>query len=260
MLTSSDVLVHYNPQHKLVLACDASAYGVGAVLAHNYPDGSERPIGYASRSLAPVEHNYSQLEKEGLACIFGVKRFHSYLYGRSFDLVTDHKPLLALMSEYRSTSPQASARVKRWSLLLSAYGYKLQFRGTQSHQNADALSRLPLPETPHDVPQPTELVLLMEHLQDSPVSANDIRRWTRQDPVLSSVLEFVQTGWPEQVDAVLKPFFSRKEELSVLKGCSLWGSRVVVPKKGQEAVLTELRVHVGHPGMSKMKALSRMYV
>ena len=111
---------------------------MGAVLAHTYPDGSERPICYASRKLAPAERNYSQLEKEGLACIFGVKRFHSYLYGRSLDLVTDHKPLLALMGEHRPTSPQASARVKRWSLLLSAYEYKLVFRSTQFHQNADA--------------------------------------------------------------------------------------------------------------------------
>ena len=68
----------------------------------------------------------------------------------------------------------------------------------------------------------------------------------------------VQRGWPDSTEEQLKPLSSRKDELSVLKGCLLWGSRVVVPEAGREAVLTEL--HVGHPGMSKMKALSRMYV
>ena len=108
------------------------------------------------------------------------------------------------------------------------------------------------------MPLPGELVLLLDHLKDSPVTATDIRVWTRKDPTLSKVVEFVQRGWPNSTEEKLKLFFSRKDELSVLKGCLLWGSRVVVLEAGRGAVLAEL--HVGHPGMSKMKALSRMYV
>ena len=73
LLTSSKLLVHFNPQLSLLLACDASAYGIGAVLAHKMPDGSEQPIGYVSRTLNSAERNYSQLEKEGLSCVFGIK-------------------------------------------------------------------------------------------------------------------------------------------------------------------------------------------
>ena len=71
-LTSSCLLVHFDPDRELILACDASPYGVGAVLSHRMDDGSDKPIAFASRSLAPAEKKYAQLDKEGLAIVFGV--------------------------------------------------------------------------------------------------------------------------------------------------------------------------------------------
>ena len=79
-LTSAYVMVHYNPQQEVILACDASPYGVGAVLSHQFEDGSEQPIAFASQSLSPAEKRYSQLDKEGLAIVCGVKKFHHYLH------------------------------------------------------------------------------------------------------------------------------------------------------------------------------------
>ena len=167
LLLSSKLLVHFDPSLPIVLACDASQYGIGAVLAHKMPDGSERPIGYVSRTLNDAKKNYAQLEKEGLSLIFGVKKFYSYLFGHHFTLVTDHKPLLSLLSECKSTTAQASARVKRWSLYLSMFDYTLTFRGTTAHANADALSRLPRPKTTSNHLEPAELVLLTTHLESS---------------------------------------------------------------------------------------------
>ena len=95
LLTSSNCLTHFDSSLDLTMACDASKYRLGAILSHKMPDGSERPIAYASRTLNSADRHYSQLEKEGLSCIFGIKRFHDYLFGRHFELVTDHKPLLA---------------------------------------------------------------------------------------------------------------------------------------------------------------------
>ena len=219
LLMSANFLAHYNSSLELTLACDAFAYGLGAVLSHKMPDGAERPIGYASRTLTDAERNYSQLEKEGLTCIFGIKRFHDYLFGRSFQLIIDHKPLLGLLKENRAISPQASARIKRWSLFLSSYKYHLVFRNTHAHANTDALSRLPLPEEPLKRAEEPELVLLAEHLAESPVTAQDIQSWTRCDPKLSQVLHHVQKGWPMDGNPDLEAYSSRRLELSAYQGC-----------------------------------------
>ena len=118
LLLSSQVLVHFDPKNPIILACDASSHGIG-VLSHRYSDGSEKPIGFVSRTLTETEKRYSQVEKEGLACVFGVTRFHTYIFGHKFTLVTDNKAIMSLFDPGRNVSPQASGRIQRWSLKLA---------------------------------------------------------------------------------------------------------------------------------------------
>ena len=142
MLTSSKVLARYNPKLSLRLATDASSYGVGAVLTQVGEEGTERPVAFASRTLTEVEQNYAQIEKEALAIIFGVKRFHLYLYGRKFLLLMDHKPLTTISGPKTGLPMVAASRLQRWALVLSAYQYDVKIRATEEHGNVDGLSRL----------------------------------------------------------------------------------------------------------------------
>ena len=108
--TSSEVLIHYDPKLPINLATDASAYGIRALISHVLPDGTERPISFASRTLTASEKNYAQLEKEALS--YGIKKFHQYLYGRKFNLFTDHKPLTAILGPKKRILSLAAARLQ----------------------------------------------------------------------------------------------------------------------------------------------------
>ncbi len=139
LLTSAPLLVHYDPSKDLMLSFDASPYGIGAVLARVDEDGNEQPIGYVSRTLTAAERNYAQMEREGLACIYGIKTFHSYLFGRSFMLYTDNLALKTLFNEKQLTPQSSSGRIQRWALTLSSYEYQIVFRPTYKHSNANVI-------------------------------------------------------------------------------------------------------------------------
>ncbi|XP_026530779.1 uncharacterized protein K02A2.6-like, partial [Notechis scutatus] len=140
LLTSDAVLIQYNETLPLTVTCDASPFGVGAILSHVLPNGTEAPIAFFSRTLSKTERNYSQLDKEALAIVSAIKRFHEYVYGRSFSIITDHKPLLGILAGDKPTPHILSPRMTRWSEFLAAYDYQLRHRPGKAIPHADALS------------------------------------------------------------------------------------------------------------------------
>ena len=186
LLSSANLLVHYNPNRELILSCDASPYGIGAVLSHIMDDNTERPVAFASRTMSPAERNYAQIEKEGLG-VYAVKKFHQYLYGCKFTILTDHKPLLGLLGESRAIPSMTAARIQRWALLLARYSYTLKYRPGNANVDADCMSRLPINNN-SESSSITNTIHMMS-LNHAPVTAEDVRTHTRTDPIMSKVFE-----------------------------------------------------------------------
>lgn len=262
IISSNVVLCHYDPKLDLRLACDSSSYGIGAVLSHVLPDGSERPIAFASCTLSDRERGYSQIDKEALAIVWGIQRFNMYLEGRHFTLITDHRPLTHIFSPTKGISITQSARLQRWAVRLMNYNYDVIYRNTNQHSNADFLSRLPLLIRHNLYDDNDDIVHVMYNLTVDalPVTVSDLRNNTANDPVLSRVLKATKEGWSNAMskESDLYPYYCKRDELSIIDNCIMWGQRVVVPKKLHSRILKEL--HVAHLGIVKMKGVARSHI
>jgi hypothetical protein len=138
LLTNPPFLQWPDVRKPFIVSTDASKFALGAVLSQMH-EGLEKPIAFASRVLSPAEENYSVVEKELLAIVFAVKKFHCYLYGTEFTVFTDHNPL-----QYAMTIRDTSRRIARWVLLLQEYTFHIKYRAGARNGNADVLSRFPM--------------------------------------------------------------------------------------------------------------------
>ncbi|GFR29767.1 hypothetical protein TNCT_40401 [Trichonephila clavata] len=244
-ICSPKVLVHYDPSLPLTLASDTSPVGIGCVLSHVYPDGSERPIAFASRTLSGSEKKYSQIDKEALSIVWAVKKFYLYLKGRRFTLITDHKPLVAIFGSKRGLPVLAATRLLHYALILQSFEFDIIFRKTIEHGNADFLSRLP--KTSEELEFKDDITIFkMSQIEALPVTSKELRQETGKDIELGPLLKALREG---------KDLQGREAQYTIEDGCIIYGQKVCIPKKFQKNVLEEL--HAGHLGIVKMKAIAR---
>lgn len=259
LLSFDLTLVHYDLNKPLVLTCDSSEYGVGAVLSHVLEDGLERPIAMGSRTLHIHERRYSQLDKEAASIMFGIQKFHNYLIGRSFTIVTDHKPLLGILDPKKPMPCIISPRLTRIALALTAHSYEIIYKPGTQIGNADGLSRWPQPVPDEPEQELSEILLMAEAPQDFPFDADQIAAETKRDKTLAKVVHHIQHGWPTKVnDSNLRTYWLHRLELTLQEDCILLGNRVVIPPRIREATLRVL--HSTHNGIVQTKACARSYV
>lgn len=145
LLTNEPILIYPDFNQTFHLTTDASNYAIGAVLSQG-PVGQDRPVAYASRTLNSHEINYSTIEKELLAIVWATKYFRPYLYGRKFNIFTDHKPL-----EWLSSIKEPNTKFARWKEKLDEYNGKIEYKKGCLNKVADGLSRI---ECNHNETQP----------------------------------------------------------------------------------------------------------
>ena len=123
LVSQSPVLKYFNQELPTKVSVDASKSGLGAVLLQA-EDDIWCPVAYASRALTKAEQNYSQIEKETLAVVFGTEHFNQYIYGRAFLVESDHKPLQPILKRNIDKAPP---RIQRMLLRLQKYDFELVF-------------------------------------------------------------------------------------------------------------------------------------
>lgn len=134
-LASSPILQLPDLEKEYTLRTDASDTGLGAILMQD-TGGLLLPVAYASRKLLDRERAYSTTEKEALALVWGIQKFGHYLFGRSFNLETDHSPLAFIQSAQLTNS-----RVFRWAMFLQNYRFRISAIPGKDNVGADYLSR-----------------------------------------------------------------------------------------------------------------------
>ena len=257
MATTAPVLKNFSQGKEIKVSGDSSEYGLGAVILQKHDDRFH-PVAYASRTLNKTEHLYAQIEKECLAVVFAVTRFHQYLYGNQFLLETDHNPLVSIIGKELSKMP---ARIQRVMLKIQAYPeLTLKYTPGSKLLIADTLSRAP--EKNQNSPEIKDIDLqvhrVIENLPIIPERMKEILNETKKDNQLIILKGYIHNGWPKKAKEChpqVAAYWGMQEDLTTINDIVFRNEQVVIPTS-LRAMIKE-KIHSGHLGISKCKERAR---
>lgn len=210
------------------------------MLAQRQPDGTTRPIAYASRTLQTHERNYGITELEGLGVIWAVKHFQPYLYGHACEVYTDHEALKALLN-----TPQPSGKLARWGMAIQELNIH---RAGRQNGNADALSRVPVDNRGRVMEEPPPYGIVSAMGVAPPVREVTLPELQRMDPDLAATIEFLDSGTLPADDKVAKSLVLSRHQYLLQDGILYYVEadgtlRVVPPADRREQLF-----HQAHSG------------
>lgn len=247
-ITKSPILAFYDPQKELIKVNDASDYGLGSVQTQE-----GRPVAFTSRTLSSTEKNYALIDKEMLAAVHGLEKFHHYTYGRQVHVITDHKPLVSIVGKPLSKAPKRLQSVLLWA---QAYNYVISYRPGVQIPVADALSRAPTTTQPPDTE--FENVNSLSLSPFKPRRLSEIKQATAAGYTLMQLMDTIIKGWPSEKSKVplcITPYFDYRDELTVHDGIVLRAERAVIPTSMRKEL--KAKVHAGHSGIRSCRRRAR---
>uniref|UniRef100_A0A8C7WXQ6 Gypsy retrotransposon integrase-like protein 1 n=1 Tax=Oryzias sinensis TaxID=183150 RepID=A0A8C7WXQ6_9TELE len=261
MITEDACLKYYDPSLTITLEVDASQKGLGVALVQN-----NQPIAFGSKTLTDTQSRYSNIEREMLAIVYGIQRYHTYLYGKGFIVITDHKPLVTICRKPLHAAPP---RLQRMLVQVQGYNFEVMYRPGPQMVLADTLSRLPNPENSSEIELDERIDGLIFEPEDpemytialinfSPDKQNTLRAETSKDLKLSALKEVILQGWPEKIQDLpkhLRAFWAFRDELGIETGVIFKGRQVLIPDSMTESILKQL--HSSHQGIEKTRRLAR---
>eukprot|EP00057_Strongylocentrotus_purpuratus_P014994 XP_011669468.1 PREDICTED: uncharacterized protein LOC105440709 [Strongylocentrotus purpuratus] len=205
---------YFDVNKPTVLQVDASLQGLGATLLQ---DG--KGIAFASKALSDAETRYANIERELLAVVFGCERFHIFLYGKSFIVETDHKPLEMIQHKHLAAAPP---RLQRMLLRLQPYKLTIVYKPGKDVPVADCLSRRPL-----GPPEHIHLDLQINFVQFAPDRLSQLKEETAKNAEFAALQTVIVKGWPEkrrELPRQLQRYWAFRDQLAVEDGLILNGS------------------------------------
>ena len=203
---------------------------------------------FASKSLTAAQQNYVAIELEALAVSWAVQKFHHYLYGTSFTLQTDQKPLQAVLSK---SLVEATPQMQRLLLPTIPYDMAVEYIKGEINFIADCLSRTPVAKDTIKLPI-LQVNQITAHTRCTQDRIDRLRQSTAKDDTLVLLKHTVQHGWPQTITELppeLHPYWTFREEISIEDGILLKGERIIIPAVDQPDILQQL--HHGHLGLQK---------
>ena len=237
------VLPYFDKYKDTMLQMDASKRGFGAVILQD-----NNPVYYASRTLTSAEKNYQNLKWECMAAVWGMEKFHYFLYGKHFTLQTDQKPLVSI---FRKHMIDVSPRIQQIAICAWQYQFEPQYISGKMNVIPDALLRVtPLDFEDHDVDKEVLAIKVLTYTAIEEREKTELLNETDKDAELHVLKMVISKGWPKKRSSLapnLQPYWNYRDELTIEDGILMKGQKIIIPTSLKQQYIS--KIHAGHTGI-----------